>query len=211
MAFELPPSRCLGTIERGRLERGVSLPLGGNNFGAYSVAGWGIGRAYVHSTVRQILLDAYAALESAAPGKVFVYGETGWPEGGRFKPHKTHQNGLSVDLMVPVLRDGRSVPLPTSWRNRYGYDIEFDRHGRFEDYRIDFEALAELIHQLQRAARAQGVGIRRVIFDVPLQSQLWSVARGPELRRDVRFSSVPAWVRHDEHIHVDFEIACAGL
>jgi len=204
-------SRCFGTTGNGRLEGGVSLPLSGKNFSAYSFAGWSTGRTYVHSTVKAIVLAAYEEIEKTAPEKVFVYGETGWKEGGRFKPHKTHQNGLSVDLMVPVLLDGASVPLPGGVFNRYGYDIEFDSHGRYEDYTIDFEALAELIYQLHNAASVRGIGVSRVIFEVPLQKHLWTTSRGDFLRRHVQFSTRTAWVRHDEHIHVDFDVPCGHM
>lgn len=71
-------SRCFGTPADGRLEGGVSLPLNGENFTAYSTAGWTLGRTYVHATVQQVLVDAFRRLETAARGAVFVYGETGW-------------------------------------------------------------------------------------------------------------------------------------
>lgn len=127
-------------MSNGRLENGVRLPLNGPNFSSYSSLAANVGRTYVHSKVREIIVAAYSALEQAAPAKVFVYGEAGWPSGGRIRPHRTHQNGLSVDFFVPV-RDssGRSVSLPTSVTNRFGYDIEFDKDGRFEEYTIDFE------------------------------------------------------------------------
>jgi penicillin-insensitive murein endopeptidase len=206
---DVPESRCFGTPANGRLENGVSLPLGGENFDAYSFAGWTLGRTFVHGKVHAVLLAAFRTLETTAPDKVFVYGETGHKSGGVFKPHKTHRNGLSVDLMVPVLRDDESVPLPGSMFNRYGYDIEFDDDGRYEDYRIDFEALAELIHAIDNAAKAAGIGIARVIFEVPLQRHLWTTSRGAYLKRHVRFSTRAAWVRHDEHIHIDFDVRCA--
>ncbi len=165
----------------------------------------------MHSKVHAVLLDALQKLELSAAGKVFVYGETGFMEGGPFKPHKTHQNGLSVDLMVPVLLAGKSVPLPGGLLNRFGYDIEFDERGRFEDYIIDFEALAELIHQIQQSASAQKIGIAQVIFEVPLQQHLWGTARGEHLKKHVRFSTKAAWVRHDEHIHIDFVVPCKPM
>src|SRR6185436_11752783 len=103
---------------------------------------------------------AYQALESTAPGKVFVYGETGWRTGGRIRPHRTHQNGLSVDFMVPVLdANGRSVPLPTGPFNKFGYGIEFDAGGRFGQLAIDFPAIGEHLYQLHRAARARGIDL----------------------------------------------------
>lgn len=204
-------SKCFGTPSNGRLEGGVSLPLSGENFSAYSTTGWALGRTYVHSSVNQILIAAFASLEQTAPSKVFVYGETGWARGGSFKPHKTHRNGLSVDLMVPVLQAGKSVPLPGSVLNRFGYDIEFDNAGRYEDYQLDFEALAELIYQIHLAAKSRGVGVGRVIFEVPLQKHLWTTPRGTYLKRHVTFSTRPAWVRHDEHIHIDFDIPCGRM
>jgi len=204
-------SKCFGTTSNGRLEGGVSLPLSGENFSAYSFAGWSLGRTYVHREVQDVILRAYKELETTAPEKVFVYGETGNENGGPFEPHKTHQNGLAVDLMVPVLLDGVSVPLPGGMFNRYGYDIEFNNKGKFEEYSIDFEALGELVYQLDRAARELKVGISRVIFEVPLQKLLWRSARGEYLRKNVVFSTKAAWVRHDEHIHVDFVVPCGKM
>ena len=187
------------------------MPLSGNNFIAYSNVGWGLGRAHVHSSVNDILIKSFEALEKAVPEKIFVYGETGWKKGGRFRPHKTHQNGLSVDLMVPVLLEGKSVPMPGGAFNRYGYDIEFNDQGKYEEYLIDFEALGELIYEVHVAARARGVGIDRVIFEVPLQKRLWGTKRGAYLRQNVPFSTKQAWVRHDEHIHIDFGIKCGRM
>jgi penicillin-insensitive murein DD-endopeptidase len=204
-------SVCYGSPADGRLDDGVSLPLWGANYRSYSAAGWVLGRTFVHDQVSATLLDAWRALETAAPGATYVYGETGWPRGGRIRPHRTHRNGLSVDLMVPVLRGGTSVPLPTGPTNRYGYDIEFDEQGRYRDYRIDFEALGEHLYQLQVAAQARGFRIRRVIFEVPLQTLLWNTRRGAWLRRNLSFSTRPAWVRHDEHYHVDFELPCRPM
>lgn len=204
-------SRCFGTPGNGRIEHAVSLPLHGRNFTAYSALGWFLGRAHVHRKVSNTLLQAFGELERTTPGVTFVYGETGWPSGGRFRPHRTHQNGTSVDLMVPVRRHGAPVVLPGGLHNRLGYDIEFDRDGRSGDDRIDFEALGTLLREVDRAARANGIGITRVIFDVPLQRHLWRTSHGAWLRDNVAFSQRPAWVRHDEHVHIDFALHCAGM
>ena len=107
------------------------LPLEGANFSAYSKLAAAAGRTFVHSEVHAVLLAAYAQLHTALPGTVYVYGETGAAGGGPFAPHKTHQNGLSVDFFMPVRdRSGASVPLPTPAATRFGYDIEFDADGR---------------------------------------------------------------------------------
>lgn len=205
-------SICFGSISNGRLENGVQLPLNGINFSPYSTLAAGLRRTYVHSKVRHIVVAAFKALEQTLPGTVFIYGETGWPSGGRFRPHRTHQNGLSVDFFVPVRdKTGRSVPLPTNASDRFGYDIEFDAAGRHGDYQIDFEALAEHLYQLQIAARAQGAGIALVILDPPYLPKLFATRRGAFLQQHVPFMKSSAWVRHDEHYHVDFSVPCKPL
>ena len=202
-------STCFGTVSKGRLENGVRLPLSGPNFSSYSSLAANVGRTYVHSKVLAVVVAAYSALDEAAPGKVFVYGEAGWPSGGRIRPHRTHQNGLSVDFFVPVRdRSGRSVPLPTTVTNRFGYDIEFDAEGRFEDYSIDFDAMAEHLYQLHVAAKARGIGIALVILDPPFKPKLFATTRGPFLQQNLKFMKGAAWVRHDEHYHVDFAVPC---
>jgi penicillin-insensitive murein DD-endopeptidase len=205
-------STCFGRVGKGRLENGIALPSKGTNFSSYSSSAELAGRTYVHSTVRDVVAAAYQALESAAPGKVFVYGETGWRTGGRIRPHRTHQNGLSVDFMVPVLdASGRSVPLPTGPFNKFGYGIEFDASGRFEQLAIDFPAIGEHLYQLHSAARTRGVSLALVIFDEAYLPRLYATARGNYLKEKLRFMKGKPWVRHDEHYHVDFAVECKPL
>lgn len=210
-------SVCYGTPANGRIERAVQLPNGGKNFQAYSRLGITLGRTYAHAKVVRAVGAAYAEAATTAPGKVFVYGESGFENGGRFKPHKTHQNGLSVDFFVPVLDEkGRSVPLPGSATNRYGYDIEFDANARYRidakrSLRIDFEAMAEHLYALDRAAEKAGAPIDRVIFDPKYLPKLFATKPGAYLRRNVEFTRGKVWWRHDEHYHVDFAVTCKAL
>lgn len=205
-------STCRGTTARGALENGCKLPAGGPNFTSYSFLGRLLGRTYVHCTVAEIVLAAYDEMAERQPEVRFVYGETGLAEGGPFEPHKTHQNGLSVDFFVPARnQDGESVPLSTHLFNKWGYDLEFDGRGRLDDLTIDYEAMAAHIAVLHRAAVARGVGIWRVIFDPKLQPFLRRTAAWPQLDEAVQFSTRRSWVRHDEHYHVDFRIPCEPL
>ncbi|MCI5125299.1 MAG: replication initiation protein [Candidatus Electrothrix sp. AR5] len=202
-------SICHGTTSNGRLENGVKLPSKGNNFVSYSNLAELLGRTYVHSTVKEIILASYKWLEAETPDKVYKYAETGLKQGGQFKPHKTHRNGLSVDFMVPVLnRDGKSVHLPTHPLNKFGYSIEFDASGTYDEYRIDYEALAAHIVALHKAAKEKSVGVWRVIFDPKLQPYLMTTQYGEYLKANVQFSKKRSWVRHDEHYHVDFLVPC---
>jgi penicillin-insensitive murein endopeptidase len=206
------PSRCFGTPSNGRIENAVALPLSGPNFSAYADAARRLGRTYVHDRVQRAVLAAYVELETTQPDQHFVYAETGAPQGGRFYPHRTHQNGLSVDFHVPV-RDvqGRPAALPLSPLNRYGYDLEFDADGRLDELRIDFDAINAHLLALDAAARGEGIGLGRVIFDPPYLNKLYAAEGGSEVRQRIRFMPRPAWVRHDEHYHVDFDLRCEPL
>jgi penicillin-insensitive murein endopeptidase len=206
-------STCYGAVGNGRLSDGVQLPVQGDNFVAYSVVAVELGRTYVHSLVRQAVLDAYANVRKTMPDKTYVYGESGFAHGGRIPPHRTHQAGLSVDFMVPVFNDAnRSVPLPSTPSNKFGYGLEFDDQGRIPGFRIDFDAMAEHLYQISIAAHQHGIAIDRVIFDRRLMERLFSSSqRGAELRRTMPFMKERPWIRHDEHYHIDFRIPCLPL
>ena len=202
-------STCYGTVAHGHLENGVPLPASGKNFSAYSQLGVSLGRTYVHSAVAAIVTAAYQQLESNAAGRHFVYGETGWAQGGRMRPHRTHNNGLSVDFMVPVLdRHGKPQALPADVSNKYGYDLDFDEQGRYKNLHIDFAAIAEHLYQLDLAARQQGRGLTLVIIDRAYLPRLFATERGDYLQQHLNFMKGKPWIRHDEHYHVDFDIRC---
>lgn len=158
------------------------------------------------------MLKAYATLEIEKKDKVYKYAETGFRLGGQFKPHKTHRNGLSVDFMTPMIsKDGKSEHLPTHPLNRFGYDVELDEQGLWDDLRIDYTAMAAHIASLEKTAKKLGFGLSRVIFDPQLQPGLFATPDGAYLNKHVRFSKKRSWVRHDEHYHVDFAIPCKPL
>jgi penicillin-insensitive murein endopeptidase len=206
-------STCYGTVGKGRLSHGVQRPPQGVNFTAYSSTGVEMGRTYVHDQVRQAVLEAYANVRATLPDKTYVYGETGYARGGPIRPHRTHQAGLSVDFMVPVLNDAdRSVPLPSSPSNKFGYALEFDDQGRIPGYRIDFDAVAEHLYQISVTSHRHGLTIERVIFDPRLTERLFEISQhGAELRRILPFMKERPWIRHDEHYHIDFGLSCRPL
>jgi penicillin-insensitive murein endopeptidase len=202
-------SQCYGTASGGSLAGGRRLPYAGQNYRAYSILGFLLGRTFVHSAVRDAMRDAYAQLGRSHPELQFVYAESGWPWGGSFRPHKTHANGTAADFLVPVRTlDGQVSTVSTSPFNLFGYANEFDSAGRSGAYRLDFEAMALHLLGLDQAARSHGIRIRRVIFDVGLQPKLAAAGPGLQVLRRLSFNKQQAWVRHDDHYHVDFEMAC---
>jgi len=206
------PSICYGTPRHGKLANSVALPESGGNFETFSSMASKLGRTHVHSTVAAIVADAYAALATELPDRRFVYGDTSWTAGGRMQPHRTHQNGTSVDFMVPVLdAAGKPAPLPTSVFNKFGYGLEFDASGRLDELRIDFVAIGAHLVQLDRAARRQGIAIRQVIFAPELIAKLKTTPSWSYLEQHIVFMKGKPWVRHDEHYHVDFAVVCQPM
>ncbi len=205
-------STCYGSTAKGRLDNGVQLPYSGANFESYSMIARLAGRTYVHSSVKKIMLNAYKYLEQEQPNKKYKYAETGFKEGGRFKPHKTHTNGLSIDFMVPVInKSGKSVYFSTTPFNKFGYNIEFDNKGKYEDLKIDYEALAAHIVALHKEAKKLKLDLWRVIFNPKLQPYLFKTKYANYLKKHIQFSKKRSWVRHDEHYHVDFSVPCKKM
>lgn len=205
----LAQSTCYGQVNKGRVEHSVSLPREGANFVRMAQGPISAGRVFVHSLVHNILIDAFASLSTEMPGIRWVYGETGLAEGGPMPPHKTHQNGLSVDLFVPVLdRAGNSVQFPNRADNGYGYQVDFDASGQNSSHSIDFAGLGELLYQLQVAAQKRGSGLSLVVFQKELRSRLFETKRGEWLKANIPFPNWDDAVRHDDHVHVDFHVPC---
>lgn len=203
-------SESIGTPQDGQLKNGKRLPSSGENFEVYSRLGAFIGRTHVHQDVRKAVVQAYGTVFTEMPDVKFVYGETGWPSGGEFEPHRTHQNGMSVDFMVPVRRSGESVELPHTPLEKWGYGLEFNDTGRCGEYNIDFEAMGAHLLALDQAARKQDLKIVKVIFAPELQKELAKTASGRKAIKKLKFNSKPAWVRHDDHYHVDFDHLARG-
>ncbi len=202
-------STCFGTTSKGRLENSVQLPSEGKNYIGYSTMARLAGRTYVHSEVRDIIVSAYKYLEKEQPSKVYKYAEAGFEDGGQFRPHKTHRNGLSVDFMTPVTnKSGKSVHLPTNPLNKLGYNIEFDEKDIYDGMSIDYEAIAAHVVALHKQAKKHGHDLWRVIFSPELQPNLFKTKYADYLKNNIQFSKKRSWVRHDEHYHVDFSIPC---
>ena len=205
-------SACYGSTTNGKLKRAVKLPLTGENYVASSPAAYALGRTFVHSIVKQIIVDAYKTLEIEYPDKIYKYAEASHKRGGAILPHRSHQNGLSVDFMVPVINpSGQSIPLHTSPFNKFGYNIEFSDEGTYKNLSIDYESMAAHIVTLHEATTALGYDIERIIFDPVLQLGLFKTQYAEYLTEHISFSKKRLWVRHDEHYHVDFLIPCRTL
>ena len=200
------PSQSSGDAGHGQLRYGRAMRPSGPGYRTYSYLGSALGRQYVHADVRDTLEAAFARCALGQKERVFILGESGARHGGPFWPHRTHQNGLSVDIFVPI-RDpqGRPLTLSTWPWNRFGYDVEFDRSGRVGQWVIDFDGLAELLGELRVEASKHRLRLGRIILTPEYLPLLINTEHGALLEplREV-FLKTPAWVRHDEHVHVEF-------
>ena len=197
-------SQSIGHVANGRIVDAKRMQFRGSNFTTYSFACYLLGRTHVNDRVRKVMLEAYEACEKVKPRVTFVVGEIGNARGGKFLPHRTHQNGLSVDFMSPLLKKERPYRSNHLF-NLWGYRHEFDNKGKKGKVEIDFETMALHLYELNKATEAAGLVIQKVIFDPVLRPYLLATEYGPKIKH-LPFTRKRVIIRHDDHYHVDFGI-----
>jgi penicillin-insensitive murein DD-endopeptidase len=205
------PSICHGTEAGGSMEHGKLLPFQGENYRCYDTGSYFEGHEFVSDKMMNTLLNSYAELKTTAPGRMWCYMETGLQNGGPIPGHRTHQNGRSADLMVPLMKD--SVPY-------YGFDsiggwhyrLVFDDKGRYindSTIAIDFNLLALQVLSLDKHARKQGMHVKKVILMLELKDEFYATPNGKKVKsKGIYFAmNLPEGTnkQHDDHIHVDIE------
>jgi penicillin-insensitive murein DD-endopeptidase len=206
------PSKSNGTVSAGTLENGKLMPYLGKNFGYFDSTSYVNSRAYVHSEVRKTVLDVYQQFETLSPARFFYVMECSNKDGGKMYPHHTHQNGLSIDFMTPLLQND----LPYTALDTLGADhywLEFDNTGKYtkdQGIAIDFNLAAQHIFLLEQTARKYGCKIAKVIFKLELKDELFATEYGKKLEAgSVYFAkNLPDLINslHDDHYHIDFEM-----
>ena len=127
-------------------------------------------------------------------------------------PHKTHQNGLSVDFMTPLVKDGKSYyDLDTLGADHYFLD--FDDNGKYIDdpsISIDFNLVAQHILLLDYVANKFNAKIEKVIIKIELKDDLFATEFGKILKKKdvyvVKKLSPIVNMLHDDHYHIDFKL-----
>lgn len=197
-----------GAVNNGSLENGRRFPRTGENYKYFSRSR--MGRAWVHEDVLAVTLEAYETMQEKFPEKKFLLMECSHKEGGKLWPHRTHQNGTSIDFGTPLLKKGQH------YRKHHGFGIahylmKFNEKGvsaynkRVE---IDFELMAQHILALEESARKRGMYIKKVIFKIDLKDDFFETNSGKIVKRkNIYFArSLPKLIDnlHDDHYHVDF-------
>lgn len=205
-------SKSIGKVNNGSIENAWLIPRKGENF---KYSGWFgyyvLGRAYTHSDIYTAILDSYGELEKLTPGIKYMYMEAAGKNGGRLWPHKTHQNGMSVDFMTPLEKNGKQKLL----YDRIGmfrYLMNFDKSGKANinsKVSIDFELVALHILTLEKHARKNNLRIKKVILSTHLRDDLFKTKYGQQLKNSgiyfTRNLTPKLNKLHDDHYHIDFE------
>jgi len=201
-----------GTVGNGKLINGYKFPYKGANFKYYSLFDYYVfGRCYLHSSVYRITLDTYTELKKFYPDYTFRIMECSGNKGGRSFPHRTHQNGTSIDFMTPLRKENKTNLL---W-DRTGilrYALKFDPDGKLslnKKVEIDFDKMALHILTLEKYARKEGYHIKKVILETNLKDELFGSKYGEKLKQSGIYfvKSLPKYINelHDDHYHIDFE------
>jgi len=199
-----------GTVGNGTLENAWLIPYKGPNYKYFSPFSYYVlGNGFVHSKLYSTLLEAFHQCESTCTDHQFRVMECANRHGGKMLIHRTHQTGLSVDLMTPMMKKGRQYKMT----DRFGvghYLLDYDEHGHWtKNVEVDFETMAKLILAIDDAAKNNGLKLSKVILKIDLKDEFYASPSGQKVKvRGIYFAmALPKVVdnMHDDHIHLDFE------
>jgi penicillin-insensitive murein endopeptidase len=203
-------STSKGSVSDGSLQNGALMPFSGANFRYFDTISYLARRAFVNNQVKLTILETYDSLLTCS-STFFGLMECSNEEGGKLYPHRTHQNGLSVDFMVPILKNGK----PNNDLNDLGVDhyfMQFDDDGVYQKdpaYRIDFNTIALHLFILQDYAEANNLKIDKVLMKIALKDNLFATPNGKKLRNSGMYFATKLTPLidnlHDDHYHVDFK------
>ncbi|HLP10457.1 MAG TPA: hypothetical protein VK177_00900 [Flavobacteriales bacterium] len=206
------PSKSKGSVGNGSLENGKLMPWNGNNFMYFDTSSYYSEHAFVNDKVLKTVLSTYAEMEKLVPGRKFRIMECSNKEGGRIWPHRTHQNGLSIDFMSPLTKEGE-ICYEHDNCGRIHYLMDFDENGRFikdTSVSIDFNTLALHLLTLNTEAKKNGLRINKVILKMELKDELYATENGKKLKNSGLYitQKLDRLINslHDDHYHVDFDV-----
>lgn len=204
-------SSSLGKVNEGSLKNGYPVPFSGKNFCYFDTTSYLNKRAFVNDKVKSALLQTYDSLDKCSD-VYFGLMECSNEEGGKIWPHRTHQNGLSCDFMMPLLKNG----IANTELNNLGaqhYLMNFSDDGIYEDnseFSIDFNTMALHLLILQEMARKNHLVIDKVILKIALKDNLFATPNGKKLKESgIYFATKLSPLidnLHDDHYHVDFKV-----
>lgn len=176
--------------QAGRLEHGTLLPEKGPGFVRLGGAriNWGAGHLV------SLLMNASKALQEREPGVLVHIGGLSFKKGGRFQPHKSHQNGLDADILFVGRGEWGSVLNPS----REVTD-RFDLEKNWEFWRL-------LTSQRIGGAENSESVVAMILVSPPIKERLCQWARSTGALNDELNREVMRRIRptrgHDGHFHL---------
>lgn len=199
-----------GSVSDGSLTNGKLFPFSGANYQYFDTLSYINGRAFLHNRILASVLETYDSLAVRQPGRQFRVMECANQHGGELYPHRTHQNGLSVDFMMPLIKDGAPY-YELDDLGKEHYFLHFNNNGEYAEdteVSIDFNLVALHLLLLDQQARLHGYRITKVIINTHLKDELFNTPFGQELKSSniyvVQRLSRLINALHDDHYHVDF-------
>jgi penicillin-insensitive murein endopeptidase len=204
-------SKSEGSVKKGKLVNGRRFSRKKDNYKYFSFLSYILfNRAWVHSKVLDITLDAYKECEVKHPKRKFFIMECSNKKGGEMWPHRTHQNGTSIDFGSPLLKNKRPFTRDHSYGLRH-YAMKFDTNGRLlrnKKIEIDFEIMAQHILALEVAARKRNMFVKKVLLKINLKDDLFKTKSGKLLKKSniyfAKYLQPMIDNMHDDHYHIDF-------
>ena len=204
-------SLSIGSISNGILKNGKLVPFSGNNFKYFDETSYLSGRAFLNSKVLDAILEGYKTLEIEQANRKFKIMECAHKNGGKLWPHRTHQNGLSVDFMMPKVKNNEPYyGLDTIGIKHYW--LTFNNYGQYKkdnSISIDFESVAQHILILKEKSKKHKLKIQKVIIKVELKEELFKGEYGKKLKDSgiyiVNILTPHINDLHDDHYHIDFK------
>lgn len=204
-------SKSVGTVSDGKLVNGYIFPPTGKNFKYFDEDSYLEGRAFTNEKVLNTILLAYHYLDSLYPGRKFQTMELSNKDGGKMFPHRTHQNGMSCDFMMPKIKDGAPYYSLDSIGKEH-YFLSFSEDGKYSEdasISVEFDLIAHHILLLNEAAKQYGLKIKKVIIKTEYKPFLFATEYGQQLKKSniyvVQKLTPLINALHDDHYHIDFE------
>ncbi len=206
------PSTSTGTVSGGTLVNGKLFPFQGTNYQYFDTSSYINNRAFLNDKIRTVVISSYKQLEKEIPDRKFFIMECSNKNGGKIFPHRTHQNGLSIDFMMPLIKGNKAFyGLDTIGASHYWLD--FDNEGKYSGDKgisIDFDLVAMQILSLETQARNNGYKIQKVIIKTEFKNLIFATPYGKKLKQSNIYlvNSLTPLINslHDDHFHIDFEI-----
>lgn len=205
-------STSIGSPGNGSLKNAYQIDYKANNYKYFSpVSYYLFNNGFLNSSLYHTIIDSYKECEETCPGTEFRIMECSDKKGGKVLLHRTHRNGMSVDFMVPKLKNN----MQKKFYDRIGlfhYLLNFDSSGQLKlnkKVTIDFETIGKHIIALDNAARENGLVISKVILKIDLKDDFYKTKSGKEVKRRgiylARSLQSKVDIMHDDHYHVDFK------